>query len=217
MKLYYPFLKDMNDIIDDESKFDLYTSNQAKRDSDSWHCTVINVMEYNKSIKALGMSVFMEKLNALFGFEIDDLEFKGVGTDTRNTNEAYYVVLSSDKLDEVRASFGLKPRDLHITLGFDPKDVFGVSKGEDTIVKKTSKLRKVLDSLWRNQRDWSFLFDIKNFPDELKIDDKIEALSLSDTVLNVKIGHTLLQIILIEIGDKEELYIGTQSEYKEEE
>lgn len=214
-----PYLEYLREIIDDEDKFETLTNNQFRRDSrdgnPQWHCTVINVMEYNLAMKKLGLQLFTDKLNAAFNMIIDDLEVLGVGKAERNENEAYFAVLNSEQLQEVRKAFGFNEKDLHITLGFDQKDVFGVSKGKDSIIKKKAKLRKVLDQLWKVNKDWTFLFDIGNFPDVLKKEDAIEPISLSDSVLTIKIDHTQLQISLIEKSEGEELWVVTQSEWEE--
>jgi len=126
-------LLDLMDHVGSE-QFDVLTNNQKNRDGNSYHMTLINVMEYNSSIKKFGIGLFVEKLNGSFSLNIDDLEMLGLGSAEKNGNISYFIVIKSTLLNEIRNSFGLGERDLHITIGFDKKDVFGVRKNEDTLI-----------------------------------------------------------------------------------
>ena len=127
-----PFLDDLKEILSDD--FDTYTENQKKRDHDQHHITVINVMDYNKLAKEIGVEKFVNSLESVLNYEIDDLEMLGVGTVAKGDNRTYFIVCNSDKLDAVRTRFGLGKQDFHVTLGFKDKDVFGVPKNE--VIKK---------------------------------------------------------------------------------
>lgn len=127
-----PFLDDLKEILDDD--FDTYTGNQKRRDHDAYHITVMNAMDYNKLAKEAGLEKFINSLETVLNYEIDDLEMLGVGTATKGNNTTYFVVCNSDKLDAVRKRFDLGNQDFHITLGFDQKDVFGVPK--NLVIKK---------------------------------------------------------------------------------
>lgn len=123
-----PFLDDLKEILGDD--FDTYTGNQKKRDHDAYHITVMNVMDYNRLAKEVGVEKFVNSLETILNYEIDDLEMLGVGTATKGDNTTYFVVCNSDKLDAVRTRFGLGKQDFHTTLGFKDKDVFGVPKNK---------------------------------------------------------------------------------------
>jgi hypothetical protein len=92
--------------------------------------TVINVMDYNRLSKDMGVDKFINSLELVFDYEIDDLEMLGIGTATKDTNTAYFIVCKSDKLDAIRTRYELPKHDFHVTLGFDAKDVFGVPKNK---------------------------------------------------------------------------------------
>lgn len=137
-----PYLKDLYEIVDSNSKFEILISNQAKRDrregSDyTHHATIISVMEFNKLLKTMG-SKFQERIEIIQSLDISDLEIKGVGKAEKHNNEAYFVVLNSPTLNEIRSSLGLEFKDFHVTIGFDKKDVFGV--------RKSQPLKKKVDS-----------------------------------------------------------------------
>jgi len=124
-----PFLDQLRSVLGKED-YDLYTGNQQSRDHGVYHMTVINVMDYGRLTKAMGMDKFVEALQPILEYEIDDLEMLGVGKAEAKGNTAYFVVCQSDKLDAIRTRFELAKHDFHITLGFNQKDVFGVPKNE---------------------------------------------------------------------------------------
>ncbi len=124
-----PFLDRLRSLLGKED-YDLYTQNQQTRDHGVYHMTVINVMDYNRLAKSMGVDNFVKALQPIFEYEIDDLEMLGVGKAEGKGNTAYFVVCQSEKLDVIRTRFELPKHDFHITLGFDKKDVFGVPKNE---------------------------------------------------------------------------------------
>jgi hypothetical protein len=121
------FLDKLKDEMGDE--YDTLTTNQQNRDK-GYHMSLLPVAEYNKISKDVGMSNFVNSLDKIFNYEVDDLELKGIGTgfDKKRGNNTYFIVCSSDKLDALRARYNLSRKDLHITIGFNKKDVFGVDK-----------------------------------------------------------------------------------------
>jgi hypothetical protein len=124
-----PFLDKLRSLLGNED-YDLYTQNQQARDHGVYHMTVINVMDYNRLAKGMGVDNFVKALQPIFDYEIDDLEMLGVGKAEAKGNTAYFVVCQSDKLEAIRTRFELPKHDFHITLGFNAKDVFGVPKNE---------------------------------------------------------------------------------------
>lgn len=124
-----PYLNELKNHLTTE-EYNTYIQNHQNRDSGHYHITVINVMEYNKLTKELGMDKFINSLEPIFHYEIDDLEMLGVGKATKDDNTAYFIVCESEKLDAIRSRFDLPKNDLHITIGFNVKDVFGVRKNE---------------------------------------------------------------------------------------
>jgi len=87
-------------------------------------------MDFNRLSKDMGFDKLVNSLEPIFHYEIDDLEMLGVGKATKENNQAYFIVCNSEKLDAVRNRFGLPKQDFHITIGFNPKDVFGVPKNK---------------------------------------------------------------------------------------
>lgn len=124
-----PYLNDLRSMLGKE-EFEIYTKSQADRDSGKYHMTVISVMDYNRLSKDVGMDKFINSLELIFSYEIDDLEMLGIGTATKSDNTSYFIVCKSDKLDAIRTRYDLPKFDFHVTLGFKWKDVHGVSKNK---------------------------------------------------------------------------------------
>ncbi len=124
-----PYLTRLEEVIGEEN-YQIFTKNQQTRDSGKYHMTVINVMDYNRLSKDMGVDKFINSLELVFDYEIDDLEMLGIGTATKDTNTAYFIVCKSDKLDAIRTRYELPKFDFHVTLGFNAKDVFGVPKNK---------------------------------------------------------------------------------------
>jgi hypothetical protein len=171
-----PFLNKLESILGDQ--YETYVQNQRNRDHGSYHITVINVMEYNRLVKEKGMDKFINSLESVFDYQIDDLKFLGLGTAEKNGNRAYFVVCKSDKLDQIRKKYDLPPQDFHITLGFKWKDVFGVRKNE--VLPEIDPFLKLLKQEYYNHNEtFEFLKSIKNFDGDKTRD--IEAIEIRDT------------------------------------
>jgi hypothetical protein len=146
-------LNELKEDIGDD--YNLFTENQQRRDNGDYHITVINVAEYNKLSNDMGMDVFTNSLTRVFKYEIDDLKLMGIGTATRNENRAYFIVCNSEKLDAIRTRFELPKKDLHITIGFKYKDVFGVRKNQ--VMEKGNKFLKLLGQEFYKNNNWNFV------------------------------------------------------------
>jgi len=116
------YLQQMKSHLGD--RFVKYRENQARRDHQTFHVTLINPFEYReinkKSIK-LGKSLSVTLL--------------GLGHVAKDKKGAYFVVVRSAQAKFYRQTLALPKKDFHVTLGFNPQDIFGVSKGVDTLLK----------------------------------------------------------------------------------
>ncbi len=196
------FLNELKDIIG-EDDFEVYTNNQKNRDHGSYHITVINVMDYNKLSKEMGVDKFVNSLEPIFKYEIDDLKMMGIGTATKNENRAYFVVCESEKLDSIRSRFNLPKHDFHVTLGFKWKDVFGVPKNQ--VISKDDKFLKLLKIEYYKKDNWNFLRNIGNF--EVSKESEIIPVVLKDTRLTIKCDGYYMDIALL---DDERFWIMTK-------
>lgn len=184
-----PHLNELRDILgeDDYVKF---TENQIKRDGGHYHITVINVAHYNHLSKNMGIDKFVNSLDPILKYPIDDLKLLGVGRAQKNENTAFFIVCDSAKLEAIRNRYELQKQDFHVTLGFNFRDVFGVPKNE--LFKKESKFIQLLRSEFYKNDNWSFVKRIKNFD----LDPKAEVIpvKLTDTTLKVKCEGVYLDI-----------------------
>ena len=188
-----PFLKELKEHLGEED-FEKYTNLQQQRDRDTYHITVVGLMDFNKLTKDLGIDKFTNSLQMILRFPIDDLKMMGLGTARKNENKAYFVVCQSEKLKQIRETYGLPEQDFHITLGFLHKDVFGVRKNE--IMKKKSELIKLLREEYLKSENFNFLKKIENWEEDPELD--IVPISLNETNFKVKVGEKILGVGLIE-------------------
>lgn len=62
-----------------------------------------------------------------------EIIYEGVGKAVDGDNEAWFVVCTSPEIAAWREANNLPPKDLHVTLGFDAKDVHTKPKGKDSL------------------------------------------------------------------------------------
>lgn len=191
------FLDDLKDILG-EDDYVKYTSLQQNRDHNKFHITLINVGEYNKLSNEMGMDKFINSLDKILEYPIDDLTMLGIGTATRNENRAYFIVCKSEKLNAIRQRYGLGPKDLHITLGFLHKDVFNVRKNE--VMEKGNKFLKLLSQEFFNKETWNFIKRIENYNLDLK--EEVIPIKLSNSMLKVKCDGYFMDIQFLSEGEK---------------
>lgn len=192
-EIVQPYLNFLKEEIG-EDNYALYTENQQKRDRGDYHITVLNVMEFNKLNKELGMDKFVNSLDAVFKYEIDDLKLKGVGTATKNENRAYFIVCESEKLNAIRTRYELEPRDFHVTLGFNFKDIFGVRKNE--VMKKSSKFLQLLTQEYYKRENWNFIKKIQNY--NLDPNSEVIPLKIEETFIKVKVDGMFMDVAYLD-------------------
>lgn len=196
-----PYLNELRDILgeDDYVKF---TENQIKRDGGHYHITVINVTDHNRLSKNMGIDKFVNSLDPILKYPIDDLKLLGVGRAQKNENTAFFIVCDSAKLEAIRNRFELEKHDFHITLGFNWKDVFGIRKNE--LFKKEGKFIQLLRTEFYKNENWNFIKNISNYD----LDPKAEIIpvKLTDTYLKVKCDGFYLDIGYQEEGESLRIY-----------
>jgi len=178
-----PYLERLRNIIGDD--YEIYIKNQQNRDHDHYHITVINVMEYNKLSKELGMDKLVNSLESAFDFEFDDLQFLGIGKAEKAGNTSYFIVVRSEKLQEVRRKYGLSEQDFHITIAFKWKDVFGVRK--NVVLKEKEPFLKLLrDLYYKNHETFEFVKEVENY--EFDEDLDIEPITITETTATFRVN-----------------------------
>lgn len=183
IQIVSPFLDRLKNVLGDE--YDVYVKNQQNRDNGHYHITVINVMDYNRLSKEMGIDKFINSLESVFDFDFDDVQFLGLGKAQKQDNKSYFIVVRSEKLQEVRRKYGLSEQDFHVTLGFKWKDVFGVRKNE--IIKESEPFLKLLKkSYYNNHETFDFVKEIENF--EGDSEQEIEPIEIKETTATFRNG-----------------------------
>ena len=195
-----PFLNELKDIVGDD--YDEFVKLKEDRDGANYHITVINVMDYNKLSKEIGVDKFVNSLDPIFKYPVDDLRLLGIGRAQRNENIAFFTICQSEKLQAIRNRFELADHDFHITLGFKYKDVFGVRKNE--IFKKESKFLQLLRQEFYKNEDFNFIRKIVNY--ELDPKAEIVPVKLTETTIKVKCEGYYLDIGYSEEGECLRIY-----------
>jgi hypothetical protein len=177
-----PFLGQLKDLLGEQ--YNEYVSNQQNRDG-GYHITVLNVIDYNKLSKEMGIDKFINSLDPILKADIDDIKLIGLGSAKKNENNCYFVVVKSDLLQEVLRKYDLPEKDFHITLGFKHKDVHGVRKNE--VLKLTDPfLARLKKEYYKEGETFEFVKGIKNFDfDFFKL---IEPISINDTTATFRCG-----------------------------
>lgn len=181
-------LSDLKEVLGDQ--YEDWTGRQIARDGGKYHITVLNVMEYNKLAKEMGIDKFVAALDPIFKFPVDDLSILGLGRAEKGDNAAFFAVCKSDDIQAVRKRFSLDEKDLHVTLAFKWKDVFGVRKNE--LFQKESKLISIIRQRFNEEDDWSFLADAIGF--DLGRRAEIVPVKITDTMIKVKCDSYLIDI-----------------------
>lgn len=100
--------------------------NLLNRNIGTYHLTIANVPEYNKTIKQYSNITTLPEYNIT---GVNDIIFKGIGSIEQDNLITYFVVCESEMLEKTRTQLFLKkPRDFHITIGFNKKDLFNDRK-----------------------------------------------------------------------------------------
>lgn len=188
--LVYQYLNALKDILGDE--YDVYTNNQYNRDHGKHHITVINVADYNRVLKEIGVDKFINSFDKYFKMEFD-ISLMGIGKAEKNENIAYFVVVKSDDLQELRKIYGLPEQDFHITLGFKWKDVFGVRK--DKILTIQDPFIKLLSNEYYKNDSFNFVKSLVNYDGE---DGDLNPIEIDLTRAVLKVGkNKFYQISLV--------------------
>ena len=180
----YPFLEQLKDLLEDE--YEEYVSYQQNRDMNHYHITVIRPMEISNLEKQYGLAKFRELIENDFDYPIDDIQLLGIGKAENGNNKAFFIVVRSEKIQAIRKNWGLEPFDLHITIGFKFKDVFGVPKNQ--VLKIDLVFTKLFKKYYYDDNeDFEWVKYLQNFDGDENYDVKI--INLKDTLARFRIGN----------------------------
>ena len=193
----FPFLGELKELIGADD-YEAFTKAQIARDRSHYHLTVLNVAEYNRLAKDMGIDGFVNSLDPILKYEIDDMKMLGLGRAEKGEDIAFFVVCRSEKIDAIRERYSLDKKDLHITLGFKHRDVFGIRKNE--VLKKGGKFIQLLGQEFYKMENWNFVKDISGFDSDRKAD--VVSVEISDTVAKFRCGDDYIGVAYIEDGEE---------------
>lgn len=113
-------------LYGDDIFYKLLIKNKDERDGkDHWHITVFNSMECKK----------FPYLLMLEGVEITTKNYcEGIGTIFRDDMQTFFIVVENKELTDLMNIHQLKEKHFHITLGFNPKDLFHSPKNNESLI-----------------------------------------------------------------------------------
>ena len=121
------YLHQLSQLLGDD--FQQYRAFQEARDHQLFHMTLLSPPEYQLADKAL-----IKKLLSPQESKQLNITLLGLGKVERDDKKTYFVVAQSHDGQLIRQRFLLKNKDFHITLGFNPSDIYGVKKNSSTLI-----------------------------------------------------------------------------------
>jgi len=188
-----PYLEKLKSIVGEES-FTKLNGNKIRTES-KYQTIVLSSFEISSSFEYMTPEEYSRKFDQISSLEIDDLQFRGISSDSHNENISYYLVLTSKKLESVRSFMKLGPKLFHINLGFYPKDVW--DKKNIKTLEEVPSFLKLLSQEYYKEANFEFVKLLKNYP--LDTQTEIYPVKLENNFINFRddMGNyfTLSQVV----------------------
>jgi hypothetical protein len=126
-----PYLTQLKQLLAED--FNQYRALQAARDHQLLHLTILTPKEYQLADKAIVEKLLSPDFNQSFSSQLN-VTLLGLGTVEKNNKVSFYVVAQRADAQLIRQRFLLPLKDFHITLGFNPSDIYGVTKDSSTLL-----------------------------------------------------------------------------------
>lgn len=123
-----PYLAKLEAIL--AGSFALYRERQATRDHHLFHMTLVSPPEYQLADKTI-----IEKLLSSGAAQLN-VTLLGLGKVALDEKQTFFIVAQSSDAQLLRQQLLLKDKDFHITLGFNPSDIYGVKKDSSTLIEE---------------------------------------------------------------------------------
>lgn len=185
-----PYLDQLKEILAD--KFEAYVGNQKNRDLGSYHINVITSSEYN-SLSEKGVDKFINSLESFFDKPIN-LTLLGLGKAQQGNSVEFFVIVKSDDLQSIRNFYKLPEKDFCITLGFYPREVFGVRKNI-LVPLKDPFLKLLSQNYYNHNQSFEFLREFPFFEGDPNKD--IEVIKLEDTFGTFRVEQNYFNVSLL--------------------
>lgn len=128
-----PYLTQLQELLGKD--FNHYRALQAARDHQLFYLIILSPKEYQFADKALIDKLLTPDVNHAFSSQLKFTLF-GLGKVAQNNKESFFVVANSADAQLIRQRFILPAKDFHITLGFNPSDIYGVKKDRSTLINQ---------------------------------------------------------------------------------
>lgn len=126
-----PYLTQLKALLKDD--FQSFRANQAARDHQSFHLTLLSPKEYQLADKALIEKLLAPSFNSNFSSQLN-VTLLGLGKAEQGSKKTFFVVAQSNDAQLIRQHFLLQSKDFHVTLGFSPSDIYSVKKDRSTLI-----------------------------------------------------------------------------------
>ncbi len=113
--------------------FQKYRALQAARDHQLFHMTLLTPREYQLADKTLVEKLLAPDFNNNFSSQLS-VTLLGLGKVEKADKSSYFVVAQSNDAQLIRQRFLLNNKNFHVTLGFDPDDIYNVKKDSSTLI-----------------------------------------------------------------------------------
>lgn len=126
-----PYLSQLQQLLTEN--FNKYRTLQAARDHQLFHLTILSPKEYQLADKAVIEKLLAPDFNQSFSSQLS-VTLLGLGKVAHDNKESFFIVAQSADAQLIRQRFILLHKDFHITLGFNPSDIYGVKKDLSTLI-----------------------------------------------------------------------------------
>lgn len=126
-----PYLTQLQQLLAED--FNQYRVLQAARDHQLFHLTILSPSEYQFADKTIIESLLSADSNEPFSSQFNVTLF-GLGKVAQDNKSSFFVIAKSADAQLIRQRFLLPVKDFHITLGFNPSDIYGVKKDHSTLI-----------------------------------------------------------------------------------
>lgn len=128
-----PYLVQLSQVLGES--FEKFRSLQSARDHQLFHMTLLSPPEFQLADKSLVNKLLDPAFNSNFSSQLN-VTLLGLGKVVADQKQTYFVVAQSNDAQLIRQRFLLNNKDFHVTLGFNPSDIYGVKKDSSTLLFK---------------------------------------------------------------------------------
>lgn len=134
-----PYLTRLKNILKED--YQVFRGHQAARDHQAFHLTILSPQEYQLADKMLVKKLLVPDTQNNFSNQLN-VTLLGLAKVEQDNKKTFFIVAQSSDAQLIRQDFLLQPKNFHVTLGFNPSDIYGVKKDLSTLIDHKSILNK---------------------------------------------------------------------------